>query len=203
MKKNYSVSYTSKQAICASLKQQMAQKPLSKITISEIMNGCGMRRQHFYYHFKDIYDAVRWMFEEEAVSLLRQQEGALLWQEGLLQLFRYLDENRTVCLCALHSLSREYVRRFFETNISAIVRQTIDHLARRIGFTQWLTESEMELMTRFYVVSLSGIVESWLLGEIPCTPEELIQFADTMLKDHIRGLLLRCTGKAEPLELGV
>ena len=203
MKKNYKVSYTSKQAICASLKRQMAQKPLDKITIAEIMNGCGMRRQHFYYHFTDIYDAVRWMFEEEAVSLLRQQEGALLWQEGLLQLFRYLTENRTVCLCALNSLSREHIRQFFETNITAIVRRTIDHIAQHVGLSEWQTEFETELMTRFYVVSLSGMVECWLLGEISCMPEELIQFADTMLKDQIRGLILRFTGNAGQLEIGV
>ena len=41
------------------------------------------------------------MFQEEAVALLQQHEGALLWQEGLLQLFRYIEQNRAVCLCAL------------------------------------------------------------------------------------------------------
>ena len=143
------------------------------------------------------------MFEEEAVSLLRQQEGALLWQEGLLQLFRYLTENRTVCLCALNSLSREHIRQFFETNITAIVRRTIDHIAQHVGLSEWQTEFETELMTRFYVVSLSGMVECWLLGEISCMPEELIQFADTMLKDQIRGLILRFTGNAGQLEIGV
>lgn len=44
---------------------------------------------------------MRWMFQEEAVSLLRQHDGTLLWQEGLLQLFRYIEENKAVCLCAL------------------------------------------------------------------------------------------------------
>lgn len=39
------------------------------------MQSCGMARQHFYYHFEDIYDAVRWMFDQEAVALLREHEG--------------------------------------------------------------------------------------------------------------------------------
>ena len=34
-------------------------------------------------------------------------------------------------------------------------------------------------------------MESWLLGEVDRTPEELIQFADTMLQDHMRGIHLR------------
>ncbi len=76
--KTYESSHATKQAICAALKSLMVQKPLDKITVSEIMESCGMVRQHFYYHFEDIYDLARWMFQEEAVSLLAQQEGALL-----------------------------------------------------------------------------------------------------------------------------
>ena len=47
------------------------------------------------------------MFQEEGIALLEQQKGALLWQEGLLQLFRYIEENRAVCLCALKSVGRK------------------------------------------------------------------------------------------------
>ena len=91
-KRTYEASYTAKREICAALKKLMAQKPLNKITVAEVMKACGMTRQHFYYHFADIYDAVRWMFEEEAVALLRKHEGVMLWQDGLLHLFQYLQE---------------------------------------------------------------------------------------------------------------
>ncbi len=53
-----------------------------------------------------------------------------------------------------------------------------------------------ELVTQFYVIALVGTVESWLLGELDRTPEELIAFADVMLKDHIRGAALRIQGKS-------
>lgn len=112
----------------------MAQKPLNKITIVEIMQSCGMARQHFYYHFEDIYDAVRWMFDQEAVALLREHEGVMLWQDGLLQLFQYLQENRTVCLCALHSLSREHLKRFFQTDIHAIIQSTIQRIVIALNY---------------------------------------------------------------------
>ena len=47
------------------------------------MQSCGMARQHFYYLFEDICDAVHWMFGQAAVALLREHEGVTLWQEGL------------------------------------------------------------------------------------------------------------------------
>lgn len=186
--KNISIAEQTKHALATALKEAMAQKSLDKITISELTHACSIRRQSFYYHFEDIYDLLRWMFENEAISLLRQQEGALLWKEGLLQLFHYLEENRAVCLCALRSMGREHIRRFFEADIYAIIHLTIEQLADEIGIRSHLDSFvDVEMLTHFYVVALAGIMESWLQGEIDRTPEQLIQFADTILNDQVRG----------------
>ena len=96
-KRTYEASNPAKRQICTVLKELMTQKPLNRITVAEIMRGCGMARQHFYYHFDDVYDAVRWIFEEEAVALLREHEGVMLWQDGLLQLFQYLFGFGSTC----------------------------------------------------------------------------------------------------------
>lgn len=190
--KNSTASEQTKQQLAAALKTLMERKPLDKITISELTAICKIRRQSFYYHFEDIFDLVRWMFENEAVSLLKQQEGALLWKEGLLQLFRYLEENRAVCLCALKSVGREHIRRFFEADIYAIIHRTIEQLGEEIGVRSRLDSFvDVELLTHFYVVSLAALLESWLLGEIERTPEQLVEFADMFLNDQVTGAAAR------------
>ena len=190
--KNSSVSEQTKQQLAAALKTLMAQKPMDKITISALTAHCKIRRQSFYYHFEDIYDLLRWMIQSEAISLLEQQEGALLWKEGLLQLFRYLEENRAVCLCALKSLGRDHLRRFFEADIYAIIHRTIEQFGESIGVRSRLDSFvDVEMLTHFYVVALAGMTESWLLGEIDRTPEELIQFVDTILNDQVNGAAAR------------
>lgn len=186
-KRTYAASDQAKHALAAALKELMAQKPIDKITIHDITERCGIRRQNFYYHFEDVYDLMRWMFQEEAMSLLRQHEGTLLWQEGLLQLFRYIEENKAVCLCALRSVGREHLKRFFETDIHAIIHRTVEQFGHEVGaISAGVTESDVELVTHFYVVALTGMLESWLLGEIDRTPEELIRSADCILQDHCR-----------------
>ena len=191
-KRTYEASESAKREICSALKHLMTQKSLNKITVAEIMQSCGMARQHFYYHFEDIYDAVRWMFNQEAVALLRKHEGVMLWQDGLLQLFQYLQENRTVCLCALHSLSREHLKRFFQTDIHAIIQSTIQRIVKKLNYQA--PDEEVDLLTKFYVGALANLIEEWLLGDIQETPEELIRFADQLLKDHVRGAALRMAG---------
>ena len=144
------------------------------------------------YPLEDVYDLLRWMFQEEAVSLLQQHGGTLLWQEGLLQLFRYIEANRAACLCALRSVGREHLKRFFEADTHTIIHRTVEQIGTEVGALRaGVTEEEVSLMTHLYVVTFVGMLESWLTGEIDRTPEELVALADQFLQDHIRGAQLR------------
>lgn len=177
-----SASERTKWNLAAALKEKMARKSLEQITIQELTEQCGMQRRAFYYHFEDIYALVRWMFQEEAISLLKQREGALLWQEGLLQLFHYLEENRAVCLCALRSPGHDALKRFFGANLEAIFSKEVEETAARL---------ELELDPEgipLFVSALGGIIESWLLGVFPDPPEKMVERINGFLESHIYGI---------------
>ena len=194
-KKTYVVSQQTKENLAASLKKLMVQKPLEKITIQEITSLCGIKRQHLYYHFEDIYDLMRWMFQREAMSLLEQYEGTQLWQDGILQLFQYLQENREVCLSAIHSEGRKYIKQFFATDIHAVIHRTVEQLAETVyGKDCEDLEKQIDLLTRFYVHALVTSMESWLEDDFHYSPEEIVAFLDQMLTDHLRGASLRVKG---------
>jgi AcrR family transcriptional regulator len=60
------MSKYTKLALGESLKRLLQKKPLSKITITEIVEDCGLNRMTFYYHFKDIYELLEWVCVEDA-----------------------------------------------------------------------------------------------------------------------------------------
>ena len=64
-------SNTTKRMLAQTLKQQMAHMPFSKIRVSEICAACGVSRKSFYYHFRDKYDLVDWIFRSEFISKVR------------------------------------------------------------------------------------------------------------------------------------
>lgn len=45
-----------KEAFAESLKKMLEKKAFNHISIKDIAEDCGVSRQAFYYHFKDIYD---------------------------------------------------------------------------------------------------------------------------------------------------
>lgn len=177
-----SASERTKRNLAAVLKEKMAKKPLEQITIQELTEACGMQRRAFYYHFEDIYALVKWMFQEEAISLLQQQEGALLWQEGLLQLFHYLEENKAVCLCALRSSGHDALKRFFGADLEGIFSKEMKKMAWRLDLD--LDPHGIPL----FVSALGGIMEAWLLDLLPDTPEKMVSRINGFLQSHIYGL---------------
>ena len=69
------MSDITKRAISASLKKLLCEKDLNKITVQDIADDCGINRQTFYYHFKDIKELFEWLykFEGHRKSFKRKQ----------------------------------------------------------------------------------------------------------------------------------
>ena len=71
------MSNVTKRALEQSLKNLLLKKPLTKITIGDITEDCGINRMTFYYHFKDIYDLVEWACLEDASRALDENRQPL------------------------------------------------------------------------------------------------------------------------------
>ena len=98
---------TTKQALEESLKHMLLKKPLDRITIRDITEDCGVSRMAFYYHFKDIYDLVEWACIEDASKALQGKKTYETWQEGLLQIFEAVLENKPFILNAYRCIRSE------------------------------------------------------------------------------------------------
>ena len=52
-----------KDAIKTTFMELLNRKPLNKITVREIVSGCGINRNTFYYHYTDIRTLVEEIFD--------------------------------------------------------------------------------------------------------------------------------------------
>src|SRR5690554_4417034 len=86
-------SQITKRALAASMKKLMEKLPMKKISISDIVKGCNMNRQSFYYHFKDKYDLVNWIFYTELIVTIKDLPLHKL--QLLEKTCQYFYENKT------------------------------------------------------------------------------------------------------------
>ena len=108
------MSNITKRALEQSLKNLLLKKPLTKITISDITADCGMNRMTFYYHFKDIYDLVEWSCTEDARKALEEKKTYDTWQQGFLQIFEAVRENKSFIMNVYRCVHREQVEAYLK-----------------------------------------------------------------------------------------
>ena len=86
-----------KQAFAEALRKLLEQMPFAKISVSHICEECGMNRKSFYYHFKDKYDLVNWIFDTEITKIFSEEEwknAGFTW-DILEKICEYFYKHRT------------------------------------------------------------------------------------------------------------
>lgn len=104
----------------------MRTKPLSKITVSEIVKDCGLNRKTFYYHFEDIYDLLKWMFEEEAVEVVKNFDLMEDYEKAIVFVMDYVEKNQYIINCAYDSMGRDGMKHFFYADFTELVTTIVE-----------------------------------------------------------------------------
>ena len=119
------MSQVTKRALEQSLKNLLLKKPLTKITINDIAEDCGINRMTFYYHFKDIYDLVEWSCTEDARKALEEKKTYDTWQQGFLQIFEAVRENKPCIMNVYRCVHREQVEAYLKPLVDNLLMGVI------------------------------------------------------------------------------
>ena len=153
-------TYNTKRTLADSLKKIMRKKAFAKITVSEIIADCGVNRKTFYYHFEDIYALLKWMFEEEAIEVVKHFDLLVDYEEAIRFVMQYVDENNYIISCAYDSIGRDEMKRFFYADFIGIVTSVIDAAEARLDKK---TDPDFkEYVAKFYTEALSGMLIDWV-----------------------------------------
>lgn len=90
------------------MKKLMRQRPFEKISVSDICNDCGINRKSFYYHFRDKYDLVNWIFYVGFVGGMDVVNYENVW-DLLSDILDYFYSEREFYYAALQIEGAEFV----------------------------------------------------------------------------------------------
>lgn len=113
-------SNITKRALAASLKELMESQPFDKISVGDICEKCEMNRKSFYYHFKDKYDLVNWIYHTEFITVARQKEYTIGW-DLMEDLCAYFYENRDFYRKTFHVDGQNSFSDYFRDIVSMII----------------------------------------------------------------------------------
>lgn len=175
------MSQTTKRALEASLKNLLLQKPLNKITINDIAEDCGINRMTFYYHFKDIYDLVEWACVEDAAKALEGNKTYDTWQQGFLNIFNAVLENKPFIMNVYHSVSREQVELYlykltYDLLIGVVEEKASDMVVR---------DEDKKFIADFYKYAFVGIMLNWIKNGMKDDPQQIVDHLSILIHGDI------------------
>lgn len=178
-------SKITKTLLADSLKTLMKTKSLHKITIQEIVDSCSVNRRTFYRHFQDIYDLIHWIYKQEILDEIKKSTGYENWQEGLLHLFYYIQQNREISLCSFHSLDRAHLEQFLYTSISQLINPVIKQRGQEMN----AKDKNIKWLSNFYALVFSALVIQWMQEDMKENPEEIINKLSIIMTGSISSIL--------------
>ena len=181
------MSQVTKRALEASLKNLLLQKPLSKITISDITEDCGINRMTFYYHFKDIYDLVEWSCQEDASRALAGNKTYETWQQGFLQLFKAVQDNKPFIMNVYHSVSREQVELYLYKLVHDLIYNVVEEKAQGLH----VPEEDKAFIADFYKYAFVGLMLDWIKGDMKGDPQVMVQNLELVIHGSVAAALNR------------
>lgn len=166
-------SNLTRRALASASKELMTEIPFEKISISNICEKCNMSRKSFYYHFKDKYDLVNWIFDIEFISVINSSIYTDRW-ELLESLSNYFYENRFFYRKALKIEGQNSFPNHFRECLRLVLQKRLEDL----------TPLETTNLFVVNVITDSCICafERWL-GEKNCMPpEQFVSIIKSMLE---------------------
>lgn len=147
-------SNITKRALASSLKELMETKPFSKISISDICKACDMNRKSFYYHFKDKYDLVNWIYYTECVTVLQKKYYDISW-DLMEDLCAYFYENRSFYRKTLSVDGQNSFSEYFRDIIVTIISSDMEEVFGQNDFLPFYVD--------FYADAFLCSIKRWLL----------------------------------------
>ena len=184
-------SSLTKRALAQAIKELMNEKPLVKISIADIVDRCQMNRQSFYYHFRDKYDLVNWIFYTELITELQNSPNKDEYEE-LKNICRYLYDNRAFYINALKFTGQNS---FYEY-VGEVIYQML-----KAAFNESFGNSDQsDFNAMFYADALRACIFRWLTSGAKMHPDEFVgkirsalaispENQRTLLKEAARGAL--------------
>ena len=175
------MSNITKRALEASLKNLLLQKPLNKITVGDIANDCGINRMTFYYHFKDIYDLIEWSCVEDATKALEGKKTYDTWQEGFLNIFNAVLDNKPFIMNVYRSVSREQIEMYLYKLTYNLLIDVVNE--KSVGMA--VSDEDKKFIADFYKYAFVGIMLNWIRNNMKEEPKQIVDRLSVLIHGNI------------------
>lgn len=177
-------SAETKDALAAALRECLKDAPIDRITIKAITGACGLNRQTFYYHFKDIYELAKWTYVHDIDVAIKNAGDIANSKDALRSVIEAFNRNRNFHVAVY--TSRNYypsLRNEIIEGLTENLRPVFANRFESLGFD----EVYREFLVRMYALIIFEYVERSARGSAFSTDEGFVNNWYRTITDQLAG----------------
>ncbi len=177
---------STKDALAASFEQLAASRAINKIKIAEITENCGVSYPMFYYYFKDMDDAVNYIFTKQFEAHCTAEPEDMDFPWLLETLSDMIEEKRNYYINVLQN----------SHGVNALYTQSanfiLDYIRKKIAgrFEDGAIPSNLDMMLEFYICGIRTRTCDLITGVPGTDRNEIIQIYMDALPADLRPYLI-------------
>lgn len=141
--------------LAEALKKLMGMVALDDISVMKLSQMCGINRQSFYYHFRNTYDLLTWVFLNERIPNLAEEKD---YSKTLEHVFAYVEDNYNLIQNTAQSAGKDLLIEFFFNTFYNVEMRHIEEL----DIMQKLPLEDKKFIASFYGSAFANMILLWL-----------------------------------------
>lgn len=189
------MSQITKKALSEALKKRMLTTPLSKITVKDVAEECGVNRRTLYYYFHDVYELLEWTFKTEFNEILGKNKTYTTWQKGFLEILNYFYTNKKIVFNIYNSVDKDRFEKEILDELNYPILEVVKELSKEMN----VDEEGKKYVAKFYNIAFVGLTIDWIRSNMVENPEEIIRNLNKIISGDIYRALLKYEHDGEPI----
>lgn len=149
-----------KETFARALKELLQERPLTKISVKDITEQCELSRNAFYYHFKDKYELINWIFYDDMIRNANSFNDPSKLTDSFVNVCKCLYKNREFYLACFQYVGQNSLFDSLHELYYELWKMNLD--IRYMQSKVKLSEEELDLMAKLNSYALVGIITDWV-----------------------------------------
>lgn len=185
MAKNYT-----KDLIRSEFIKLLNKKPLHNVTVTELAKQCKIERKTFYYHYENLTELIKEIFDEELDQVIEEYNETLSWEEGFILATKFILDNKKAIKHMYESDYKIDLERYVFSISGEIMNK---YVSRQAEMTR-AQETDVKLIAYFYQCALSSALIQWVATDMKTDPKAVTRRMGELMDGNILLSLKRSEG---------
>ncbi len=147
-----------KKAIKETFLALLRERPLSEITVKDLVAACGINRNSFYYHYQDLPTLIEEIVKEQAEIIIQQYPSVSTIVECFDALTEFATHRKKEIMHIFRSINREV----FEFHLMAVSGYFVQNYVNTVLADNEIKESDRQTIITYYKCVCFGLILDWL-----------------------------------------